>query len=180
MVKGAIAAAVTLAASVVAASGNGSFSWKARPGGAAVDAQLKSAAPRPASGTREFQFRGLVFTVPAAWSVQRADRLPFRSEYVGVTGRPSGPRLTFSDSVQFARDGSAVVGPARADARTGSGLSMERFEMPNPMTRGVVYVFPEAGVSMSAQVRTDAEARAADAVAWSARRALPQRGPARS
>src|SRR5262249_42717654 len=142
----------------------------------AAGSRLKEVAA-PAAATREFRFRDLVFTVPAAWRVQRADSLPFRTERVSVAGFPSGPRLTFSDSVQFIRDGSVMVGGAGAPMA--SGLSMQRFEMPNPLTRAVIYVFPEAGVSISAQVRTDDEARAADAVAQSARRALPQPAPAR-
>jgi hypothetical protein len=67
-----------------------------------------------------------------------------------------------------------------AGTRAGNGIAMERFEMPNPMMRGIVYVFPGAGVSLSAQVRSEAEARAADAVAQSARRALPGEAPDRS
>jgi len=170
--KGAV---LILAAAVVAACGSDLSGGKLRPGKAA-GAPPKAIA-EPAGATREFRFRDLVFTVPAAWSVQRADRLPFRPEQVSVTGRPTGPRLTFSDSVQLVRDGSVIVGGA--GARTGSGVAMERYEMPNPLMRGIVYVFPGAGVSISAQVRTDAEARAADAVAQSARRALPAPGPAR-
>ena len=98
-------------------------------------------------------------------------------EQITVTGKPSGPRLTFSEAVALVGNGLVPVGP-RNTARGGNGVSFERFEMPNPMMRGVVYVFREAGVSMSAQVRSAADARAADAVAESARRALPPRGRA--
>jgi hypothetical protein len=175
--KGTMAAVIILAASVAAASGSDRSAGNGRPGRLSARAKLNAVAA-PASATREFRFRDLVFTVPAAWSVRQADRQPFRPEYVRVTGGPSGPRLTFSDSVQFVRDGSVTVGGA--GARTGNGLSMERYEMPNPLTRGIVYVFPAAGVSISAQVRTDAEARAADAVAQGAHRALPVPAPARS
>lgn len=189
--KGTIAAALALAASVAASGSDLSsptarLGWQARAPVTARDLlggrlRLRGAAPMPvaaaAPATREFRFRDLVFTVPAAWRVQRADSLPFRTERVSVTGLPSGPRLTFSDSVQFVRDGSVMVGGAGAPV--GNGLSMQRFEMPNPLTRAVVYVFPEAGVSISAQVRTDDDARAADAVAQSARRALPPPAPAR-
>ena len=52
--------------------------------------------------------------------------------------------------------------------------------MPNAAWQGVLYVFPEAGVSVSAETRTAAEARAAEAVVQSARRALPARAPTRS
>src|SRR5207244_8973762 len=124
------------------------------------------------AAVREFQFRGLVFTIPASWSVQRADQQPFRMEQITVTGGPSGPRLTFSEAVALVGNGLVPVGP-RNTARGGNGVSFERFEMPNPMMRGVVYVFREAGFSISVQVRSEADARAADAVAESARQALP-------
>ena len=135
--------------------------------------------PAPAAGTREFPFRGLVFTIPASWSVQRADRQPFRMEFVTVTGRPSGPRLTFSDTAELVGSGPAPANPG-AMAGSGNGVPFERFEMPNPLRRGVTYLFPAAGVTLSAQVRNEAEARAADAVARSARRALLPRGAVRS
>jgi hypothetical protein len=68
----------------------------------------------------------------------------------------------------------------RAVDRSRGGLAVNRFEMPNPLWRGVVYVLPEAGISISAQARTESEARAAEAVVQSARRALPSPKPARS
>src|SRR4051794_34415974 len=162
--QGTVAAILAVAAAVAAASGSDRSDGKLRLRGAAGARLQAAAAPSPA--TRAFRFRGLVFAVPAAWKVQRAGSLPFRTERVSVTGLPSGPRLTFSDTVQFVRDGSVMA--RAAGAPLGSGLSMQRFEMPNPITRAVTYVFPEAGVSISAQVRTDDEARAADAVAQSA------------
>lgn len=140
------------------------------PGRAQTD---ETGAAAPATATREFQFHRLVFTVPVNWSVQRADQDQFRPRYVTVTGRPSGPRLTFSDTVQ-------LVAAAGTPERTENGLSVQRYAMPNAATTGIVYIFPGAGVSVTAQVRTEAEARAADAVIQSARRALPRAVPTRS
>lgn len=178
MIKGSMAAALVLAASVMGASG--SHPLRGLVARAATTGQPPSGqkAAIPAAA-REFQFHGLAFTIPASWSVRRADRQPFRPEFATVTGAPAGPRLTFSDSVALVGDGLAPAGPRQA-APGASGVSFERLEMPNPMMRGVVYLFREAGVTMSAQVRSEAEARAADAVAESARRVLPRRRPARS
>jgi hypothetical protein len=78
-----------------------------------------------AEGTQEFRFCELTFTIPASWSVRRADRLPFRVERVTVTGSPSGPRLTFSDTMQYVNEiGVAAIpqaGPA-ARERSAGGL----------------------------------------------------------
>lgn len=172
-------AALVLAASVVAASGEYPLRGPVSHPGATAAPQWREIGAPPAAGVREFQFHGLVFTIPAGWSVQRADRQPFRMEQVTVAGRSSGPRLTYSDTVALVGDSLAPAGP-QAMAPAGNGVSFERLEMPNPMVRGVLYLFRAAGVSMSAQVRNEAEARAADAVAGSARRALPKRSPARS
>jgi hypothetical protein len=168
-------AGLVVAASVVLASEQHPLRGPvSHPGAAAGRQQSGTETPAPAVAVREFQFRGLVFTIPASWSVERADRQPFRMEQITVTGRPAGPRLMFSEAVALVGDGLAPLGP-RNTARGGNGVSFERFEMPNAMMRGVVYVFREAGVSVSAQVRTAADARAADAVAESARRALRPR-----
>jgi hypothetical protein len=177
MMRGMMAALV--AAASVAAAGQQLPAGPASHPGPTAGRQRSGRGMPPAAGVQQFQFRRLVFTIPANWSVQRADRQPFRMEYATVTGRPAGPRLTFSNTVALVSDGRAPLGSAKT-ARTGQGVSYERFEMPNPMARGVVYVFPQAGVSISAQVRTEADARAADAVAQSARRALTPRGPGRS
>jgi hypothetical protein len=145
-------------------------------------AGLLQARPAAAPATvREFEFRGVMFAVPASWKVQRADQDPFRVQYVTVTGGPNGPHLRFSDVVQLlGNQGVAGRRPASAGRRSGSALSLERYEMPNASMRGVVYLIPEAGISITAHVRTDAEARAADQVVQSARWVLPSRGPARS
>lgn len=120
------------------------------------------------------------FWVPAGWRVQRGEQQPFRPELVTVRGVGVGPRLTFSPSVQPVNgEGMPRVGPVQGD-RSEGGLAVERYAMPNPVWQGVLYVLPEAGISVSAQVRSEAEARTADAVVQSARRALPKRGPARS
>jgi hypothetical protein len=146
---------------------------------AASQRSTVQAADQPA-GAQQFQFRGVVFTIPAGWSVERGDQRPFRSELVRVTGQGVGPQLTFSDTVQpVGNDRMPAAGPRAVD-RSQGGLVLNRFEMPNPLWRGVVYVLPEAGISVSAQARTEVEARAAEAVVQSARRALPSRKPARS
>jgi hypothetical protein len=132
---------------------------------------------RPDGRFRQFQFRGVVFAVPASWSVQRADQDPFRAQFVAVSGGPTGPRLRFSDTVQLLADPGRT---GRAGRKAGSSPTVERYEMPNAAMRGVVYVIPEAGISVTALVRTEAEARAADRVVHSARWSLPQRAPARS
>jgi hypothetical protein len=131
-------------------------------------------------GRREFQFRGLVFTIPTTWTVERGDQRPFRSELVTVTGHGAGPQLTFSGSVQAVGAEPMPVDGMRARQRTEGGLALDRYQMPNPVWRGVLYVFPEASIGVTAQVRTEADARAADAVMQSARRALPPPRPARS
>jgi hypothetical protein len=131
------------------------------------------------AGTQQFQFRGLNFTIPASWSVERADQQPFRMQYVTVTGRPAGPRLTFSDSVELVSQAGSPRDRPNA-IRRGQRLSFERLEMPNSMLRSILYVFREAGISISAQVRSTDEARAADAVAESARWVVPSQSPAHS
>jgi hypothetical protein len=177
MTRGAISAVLVLAASVVAAAPPAS-----RSPARALQPAAPLAAQRPRQ-TQEFHYRGLTSTTPANWSVRQADRMRFRSELVTVTGRPSGPRLTFSDTMQYAKLGEAAPMPragASVAERSRSGVPLERYEMPNAAWRGILYVFPGAGVSVSAQVRNEAEARAADAIVQSARRALLVPRPTRS
>jgi hypothetical protein len=172
-----VVAASVLTASVLWAAGHPSPQSPAWRLAGVTGPRQRGAPAAPSATERDFQFRGLMFTIPASWDVQRADRQRFRMEFVTVTGRPSGPRLTFSDTVELV---ATARGGRPSAARNGRRLSFQRLEMPNAMGRGVVYVFPEAGVTLSAQVRTDADVRAADAVAESARWAIPIRGPVRS
>jgi hypothetical protein len=173
MIREAVIAALALGASVAAAV----------PHSRAVPPPTRGtrvAMPAPHGGGREFQFRGLVFTIPATWTVERGDQQQFRSELVTVTGHGSGPRLTFSESVRaVGGQPMPAVGPG-ARERSAGGLALDRYQMPNPVWRGVLYVFPDARISVTAQVRTEADARAADAVMQSARRALPPPRPTRS
>ena len=92
MIREGVTAALVLAAAVAAAHPTS----RVRP--ISPRATVRVAAPQGES--QQFQFRGVVFTVPAGWSVQRGNQRPFRTERVRVTARGVGPQLTFSDSVQ--------------------------------------------------------------------------------
>jgi hypothetical protein len=176
MMRESLGAALILAASVAAVSGG---QPTARHDTAPPSRPIASAVRPDPTVAQQFQFHDLIFTIPASWSVERADQQRLRMQYATVTGKPTGPRLTFSDSVELVshagwpRDRPDIV-------RRGQRLSFERLEMPNPMVRGIVYVFREAGITISAQVRSAGEARAADAVAESARWVVPNPPPGRS
>jgi hypothetical protein len=168
--RGAITAVLALACSAVVAA----------PPSRVPARELPARAQRgPEKGAREFEYRGVRFTLPVGWTVQRAEERAFRSELVTVRGAGAGPQLTFSPAVQPAREDRMPLAGNGAESRTGGGLSVARYAMPNAAWHGVLYVLPEAGITVSAQVRSEAESRAADAVVQSARRVLPVAGPKR-
>src|SRR5690349_14611259 len=109
MNRGAVMAAMALAASVVAAAPTSRSTLpSARP-------RVRMAAD-PQVETQQFQFRGVVFTVPAGWTIQRGDQRPFRTERVRVTARGVGPQLMFSESVQpVGSDRMPAAGPHAVD-----------------------------------------------------------------
>jgi hypothetical protein len=169
--RGAMIAVLALAGSVAAAAPTGRV--PSRP------LRTPPGPPAPVRGPAEFEYRGVRFAIPVGWSVKRGEQQPFRPELVTVRGTGLGTRLTFGPSAQPVA-GAMPRGGATAVSRSHGGLAVERYEMPNPAWQGVLYILPEAGISVAAQVQSETEARAADAVVQSAQRALPKAAPKRS